>query len=306
MAGRFSRAARQILLGLLGREHSVPVRQKLLYQLDPRAPVARYRQIYARVRAGIADGTLRPAQRLPSAGALTSQLAVARGTVDAAYSLLADEGYIEARGAAGTVVAPALVTLRPPLPPSPSQGAQALRTRQTPAAVEERALRAFQLGCLHSMHFRCACGRISGCCARQWPTSAMVPQSPFGYRPLRGAIAAYLAGARGIACTRNRWSSPVASRPPWAWSHAHCYAAGMQVWVEDPGYFYARNAVLAAGGRAVPIPVDAQGIDVSAGCVRAPQARLAVVTPSHQAPLGMTLELTRRLALLACAKQTQA
>src|SRR5579862_195978 len=99
-------------------------------ELDARAPTARYRQIYARIRAGIADGTLRPSQRLPSARALASQLAVARGTVDAAYALLADEGFIEARGAAGTVVAPALARLRPPRTPLVSRPTQANRTRQ--------------------------------------------------------------------------------------------------------------------------------------------------------------------------------
>src|ERR1700722_13985737 len=61
-------------------------------------------QIATRVRAAITVGHLLPGARLPSSRALAAQLAIARGTVDAAYALLAGEGAIEARGSAGTVV----------------------------------------------------------------------------------------------------------------------------------------------------------------------------------------------------------
>src|SRR5260221_14506911 len=75
------------------------------------APVQR--QIYERIRQAIAEGRLAPGDRLPSVRSLASQLALARGTVDAAYAMLAGEGYVVARGPAGTVVSPAL---RRPLP----------------------------------------------------------------------------------------------------------------------------------------------------------------------------------------------
>ncbi|MBM3488637.1 MAG: GntR family transcriptional regulator, partial [Alphaproteobacteria bacterium] len=66
------------------------------------------RQIYDRVRAAILGGALAPGARLPSARALASQLGLARGTVDAAYAMLAGEGFVVGRGPAGTVVAPGL------------------------------------------------------------------------------------------------------------------------------------------------------------------------------------------------------
>jgi len=47
--------------------------------------------------------------------------------------------------------------------------------------------------------------------------------------------------------------------------------------------------------------VDAEGLRVSDGLTRARHARLAVVTPSHQSPLGVALSLPRRLALLSWA-----
>jgi GntR family transcriptional regulator/MocR family aminotransferase len=69
-------------------------------------------------------------------------------------------------------------------------------------------------------------------------------------------------------------------------------------WLEEPGYSGARGALAAAGARIVPVPVDAEGLDVDAGLKRARGARLAYVTPSHQFPLGVAMSLRRRLALL--------
>jgi GntR family transcriptional regulator/MocR family aminotransferase len=56
----------------------------------------------------------------------------------------------------------------------------------------------------------------------------------------------------------------------------------------------------------MPIPVDAQGLDIAAGMVAAPDARMVYVTPSHQYPLGVTMSLPRRLALLEWATQAGA
>src|SRR3954464_11085128 len=76
--------------------------------LDPTAAEPFYRQIYDRFRGAIASGVLKAGDRIPSARALTKELGLARGTIEAAYSLLAAEGYVQARGQAGTVVAPGL------------------------------------------------------------------------------------------------------------------------------------------------------------------------------------------------------
>jgi GntR family transcriptional regulator/MocR family aminotransferase len=83
-------------------------------------------------------------------------------------------------------------------------------------------------------------------------------------------------------------------------------ACGDQVWLEEPGYFGARGAVLAAGATAVPVPVDSSGLDVAAGQRLRPTARMAVVTPSHQFPTGVTMSLERRMALLEWATAARA
>jgi GntR family transcriptional regulator/MocR family aminotransferase len=77
---------------------------------------------------------------------------------------------------------------------------------------------------------------------------------------------------------------------------------GKRAWFEDPGFPLSRTA-LALGGMAVTaVPVDAEGLDVAAAVKQAPDAQLAVVTPGQQAPLGMTMTLARRRALLDWAQ----
>ena len=72
--------------------------------LDPTESDPLFLQIAARLSSAIATGHVSPGARLPSARALAAQLAVARGTVDAAYAMLAGEGAIVPRGPAGTIV----------------------------------------------------------------------------------------------------------------------------------------------------------------------------------------------------------
>lgn len=78
-----------------------------------------YRQLYQRFRESIADGRLRPGDRVPAVRALAAQLNLARGTVEAAYQLLIGEGYLIARGAAGTIVTPQLAAVASPVLPAP-------------------------------------------------------------------------------------------------------------------------------------------------------------------------------------------
>src|ERR687885_499234 len=89
--------------------------------LERHGAVPVYRQIYERVREAVLAGRLPPGARLPSARSLAAQLAVARGTVEAAYQLLAGEGFVVGRGASGTIVDPGLTigSARPSGPPRP-------------------------------------------------------------------------------------------------------------------------------------------------------------------------------------------
>jgi len=76
-----------------------------------------------------------------------------------------------------------------------------------------------------------------------------------------------------------------------------------EVWIEDPAYSLTRLALVGAGAKVCPIPVDHHGIDVTEGIRRAPKARAVFITPSHQFPKGVALSMARRLELLAWARE---
>jgi GntR family transcriptional regulator / MocR family aminotransferase len=279
---------------------------RLRLRLERRAETPFYRQIYARIRAAILDGTLPPGARLPSWNALAEELGVARGTVKAAYEWLAGEGYIIGEGAAGTRVHRGLrgEALRPPLrePPRPATRRRDGSRRAAPAAMQALwgvAPKPFQVGVPSVDAFpRGLWSRLVARQARNLAPAAMTYPDPAGYAPLRAAIARYLAIARGVVATPEQIFITAGYTGALDLVTRALLDRGDPVWIEDPGYPRTREALALAGARAVPVAVDAEGLMVERGIAAAPRARLAIVTASHQAPLGMPLSLPRRLALL--------
>ena len=127
-----------------------------------------------------------------------------------------------------------------------------------------------------------------------------------GYVDLRAAIASHVGNARGVRCTPDQVFVVNGAQQAVDLTSRVLLGAGDEVWMEDPGYVHARIAVRDAGAQLIPVPVDDQGLDVAAGELRAPHARLACVTPSHQFPLGVVMSAPRRLALLAWARRAGA
>jgi GntR family transcriptional regulator / MocR family aminotransferase len=271
-----------------------PERVRLTLDRHNRTPF--YRQIYQRFRDAIAQGILRPGERLPSSRTLASQLSTSRGTIDLAYSLLSVEGLVASHGAAGTVVARAPSLLKPsPKPP-------ALPKRRWLAQSGIVGCRPFQMGLPALDAFPAKLwSRLAIRHARNIKVHELSVPSPSGYLPLREAIRSYLAVSRGILCSSEQVIITRGFQGALGMI-AHAFLApGDEVWFEDPGFFMARLALEASGAKPVPVPVDDEGLDVSAALARSPRARLAYVTPSHQAPLGVALGPRRRIDLLSWA-----
>ena len=80
---------------------------------------------------------------------------------------------------------------------------------------------------------------------------------------------------------------------------------GEVAWIEDPGFYQARRTFGFAGATLVPRPVDGEGITIARPSKqRSP--KIIYVTPSHQFPLGMTMSLARRTALIDFARTCNA
>ena len=290
----------------------------LLPSLDRRLGTPLHRQIYEHFRDAILAGRLGAGQRLPSSRELAEELAVARETAVLAYDLLRSEGYIDGLARGTTRVAASLPerSIRAAARAEPIAAAES-RRKAAPASrrarliaaasarfppVSGRPARAFRTSVPALDVFPMALwGRLA---ARRWRTStpsSLAYSDPRGLPELRAAIASYLSASRGVRCGSGQVIVTAGSQQGVDLAARALLDPGDAVWMEDPGYFGAAGAFVAAGARLVPVPVDGEGIDVAAGIARCPDARLAFVTPARQLPLGVTLSLPRRLALLAWA-----
>ncbi len=261
-------------------------------ELDRKAGAPVYRQLYRSIRDAILDGRLRPGARLPSARSLASLLGVARGTVDLAYGHLAAEGYVIGRGAAGTVVDPDLdlAALAAPPPPTGPIGT---------APLVSMSLLPFQMGLPALDCFpRKAWARLATRAARVLSSGRLAYRPTAGEPGLRHEIARYLGIARGIACHADEILVTAGFQGALGLIARALLRPGDPVWLENPGWPLGRAALAMVGARLVGVPVDESGMVIEAGKALAPDARLALVTPSQQFPTGVALSLARRLALL--------
>ncbi len=269
--------------------------------LDPTAAIPFYRQIYDRFRGAIASGLLKPGDRIPSARALTKELGLARGTIEAAYSLLAAEGYIQARGQAGTIVTP---ELKPQASvPGPTPG----HDKGMVATFRPDSILPFQMGLPALDAFpRKIWARLGARCVRAMQPSDMIHPSVYGLHALRAEIATYLQVSRGIDCSPSQVFVTSGYRQTLELVAHALLETGDRVWLENPGYPPTRELLALMRMKPVPVPVDGEGMIVSEGVKRAPRASAAVVTPGHQSPLCVSLSLPRRLALLDWAARNNA
>ncbi|MGO4331844.1 PLP-dependent aminotransferase family protein [Cupriavidus sp. 2TAF22] len=270
--------------------------------LDPTAAAPFYRQIYDRFRGAINSGVLKPGDRVPSARALTKELGLARGTIEAAYSLLAAEGYIQARGQAGTIVTPGLEPRTPVASTLPRPGSAIAAASFRPDSILP-----FQMGLPALDAFpRKIWARLGARCVRAMQPSDMAHPSVYGLQELRAGIAAYLQVSRGIDCSPSQIFVTSGYRNTIELIAHALLKAGDHVWLENPGYPPTRELLGHMHIAAVPVPVDREGVVIADGIALAPRARAAVVTPAHQSPLCVSLSLPRRLALLDWATQNNA
>ncbi|MGO3125915.1 MAG: PLP-dependent aminotransferase family protein, partial [Advenella sp.] len=272
-----------------------------LSSLDPQASMPLYQQIYLRLRNAITDGLISPGQRIPAARALAKELGLARGTIESAYSLLASEGYVQARGQAGTVVMPGLEHVGGAPIPAVAVSASLTALPQHPPVAP------FQMGLPALDAFpRKIWARLAARCARSTRVEDMVYPPLTGTTILREAIAGYLRVSRGIDCVPQQVFITSGYRETIDLVSRTLLVRGDKAWVEDPGYEPTKDVLRSLGMSLVPVTVDNEGICVEQGKQLAAEARLAVVTPAHQSPLSVSLSLARRLALLDWAAQSDA
>jgi GntR family transcriptional regulator/MocR family aminotransferase len=258
-------------------------------------------QIYSAIREGIESGRLASDARLPSWQNLAAQLGVSRGTVRVAYQRLIAEQFTIGLGPAGTRVA-----ARRPGSSMPDRSPEAPLLPELFYKFGSKPL-VFQMGVPSQDAFPFKLwSRILTRETRRAAAAPVTYPDPRGDPELRAAIAAYLGLARGIRCSPSQVLVTGGFSGALGLAIRGLQLGNTQAWIEDPGFPLTRIALDLAGMLVTAIPVDAEGLNVFVGAQTAPAASLAVVTPGQQAPLGMTMSLSRRLALLAWARRSGA
>jgi GntR family transcriptional regulator / MocR family aminotransferase len=284
--------------------------------IDRKASKPFHRQIYDAYRTAIVDGSLRAGQRVPSTRILASELGVSRIPILNAYAQLLAEGYFESRIGAGTVVSRSLPDQVPLSEP------RRARLARVPPGPRRLSKRSANLGPLESVPWRRGWGAfgVSQVAFDHFPfqvwnrlltrhsrithAKSLDYGDPMGSRDLREAIAAYLRTARGVRCESGQIMVVSGSQQALEISARVLLDPGSRVWMEEPGYRFARSVFVSNGCDIVPVPIDSEGLSVSAGIKRSRNARAALVTPSHQYPLGVTMSASRRLQLLEWAENS--
>lgn len=253
--------------------------------LDAASGVPLYEQLYRSLAAEMRTGAVPAGTRMPGKRRLAAELSVSVNTVDAAYQMLAAEGYLEARERSGFYVQEYLALPESVAPAAPPK-AEAVPERRPirydlstrgvdPGLFPFRTWARLQKELLYSSPELLTHGDAQGDLA------------------LRQALAGYLEEYRGVRCD----------------AHQIVVGAGLEYLlgllapllpgpaaVENPGYPRAKQVLENNGVACCCLPVDEDGLSIRA--LSDSGAAVCYVTPSHQFPTGVTMPAGRRAELL--------
>ena len=266
-------------------------------------------QVYAQLRRAIEQGSLRAGTRLPPSREHAASLGVSRNTVLWAVQRLQAEGYVEARVGDGTYVSQAVAATLPAAqglvapPRGLSRRGQLIADTAARWRPPLAAAKAFRIGAPEVATFPFALwDRLT----RQASTSQRSHRAqyldPAGDPDLRQAVAQWLWASRGIRCDAAQVVVCSGSQQGIDLIARLLLDVGDEVLVEDPGYPGIRASLLGHGALARPVDMDGDGLRIDTAAAQWPHARMAVVTPTHQFPTGVCMNLARRQALLQWAR----
>ncbi|MEV6924669.1 PLP-dependent aminotransferase family protein [Dactylosporangium sp. NPDC051485] len=245
-------------------------------------------QLVGALREAIIGGRLAPGTRLPSTRDLAVDLGVSRGLVVGAYEQLTAEGRLVSRRGSGTVVAEVATAL----PRQPGEAAA------RPAAVAPLRPGVPDLGAFPRTAWRRAYETAL--------TGALDADFDYGDATgvprLRTELAGYLGRVRAALVAPDGLIVTAGVTQGLALLARVLLDRGTRrIALEDPGPAALRDHLLRLGLDVVPVPVDADGLDVAA--LSRTRARAVVLTPAHQFPTGVVLAPGRRAEVIAWARR---
>ena len=282
----------------------------LSYDMNARGETSRYEYLYQCIRSDIVAGRISAGEKLPSKRRLAQHLGVGLVTVESAYAQLVAEGYVRSHERRGYFAQELPQSLRPDVRLANGAFGQAedtgQRARQTPgnAALALPAPKPLvadfsrpgtggfdAVGAFWTRALR-------SCMSHESYEDLFGPQPVWGNERLRCAIAAYLRGARGMGVDPDRIF--IGAGAQMLYDVVVKLLGPNRVYaVEDPGYPRLADTYRADGARVAFVSVDDEGMSVDA--LRATDADVAHITPSHQFPTGRPMTVARRYQVLSWA-----
>ncbi|MDZ4834377.1 MAG: PLP-dependent aminotransferase family protein [Candidatus Melainabacteria bacterium] len=287
--------------------------RRLACKLDAESEMPLYRQLSDRLQELIADLEFMPGELMPSTRALASALGISRKTVCRCYEDLLSRGFIKSQSGVGTFVGFGTLSPENTKDSTPSSD-RAVGRRLTKYAetLMACAIEPSNQGDLPELHF--GAPPVSELPIKAWRqvllaqlrnsdlTQFYYDTEPFGYLPLRTAIASYLMRSRALRCKPEQIVVFSHALSPLRLFAQLVIEAGDSVVVENPGFPFARKVFESLGAKLIPVPVDQDGMCVDELDRIDETVRVIYVTPSHQDPTGAMMSLARRKQLLDWAK----
>lgn len=253
-----------------------------------------YQQLYQQFKQEIQSGGLAAGTKLPSKRKLAEQLGVSINTVEGAYTQLEAEGFIQALPRRGFFV---LETGLPPQGPA----APVPAANESKTAPESSCAVDFSPSGMARTQFPFGVWRrLMKNCFNEYDEHLLLRTPPQGDPGLREAVGAYLYRARGVRCSREQIVIGAGS-DNLLFILGYILSDRYTLAVENPMYNQAHRLFARLGHRIMPIPVAPEGIDLK----KLPDCDnvLVYTTPSHQYPLGFSMPIGQRTALLRWSGQ---
>jgi GntR family transcriptional regulator / MocR family aminotransferase len=289
-----------------------------MVRLDRASSEPLYQQLYRQIREELESGSFdSSASRVPSSRVLAATLGVSRPTVNQAFSKLLEEGYLQARKRSGIFVAdhlPATFLKAARLATTACTEHSPRVARRVTRMTDFRSGRQLDVGVAGppSVTFVAGLPAVDEFPIAVWErlreqvlakkgAHLLRYASSRGEIELRKAIATYLCDFRGANCHPDQIVVVGGMQQAMLACALALINEGEVAWIEDPGFHMARNVLAFVGAKMVPRPIDRQGL-VIGKCSHQNSPRLIFVAPSHQFPLGVTMSLKRRKALIEFAE----
>ncbi len=267
--------------------------ENFTFKLQPEEKKPLYEQLYRYIIEEIEAGRLKNGEKLPSKRAICAHLHISQSTAETAYGMLTAEGYLRARPKSGYYVS---ADLYRPVSREPAPAADVPLVPQTAAQYD------FSTGAVDTGVFPYASwARLSREVVSQNPQLLQRGEAQ-GDMAFRQALAEFLREYRGVRCQPDQIVVGAGLE----------YLLNVLVQVlpensvyglEDPGYHAAWQVLRNHGRTCRMIPLDDSGLREDK--LRESGATVAFVTPSHQFPMGCTMPVGRRSALLSWAGERE-